>query len=166
MAGAVARGRFRQYAGGRIERRLEPETQANRWQTRNSLVSLFHDVRTVGGGVVFQLRVERAGVLAVQNIDDLRVQLPASRLTARTPRGAHVHPGEHREPSRVEIGHAAEINGVDRSSGIVDRRQQFVCDAVAIPIVGIVLGRDAQTDGRSTRKSRRDAGRRGDLPSV
>src|SRR5262245_902927 len=55
--------------------RLKPEPQANRWQAWNSLVSLLHDARTVRGRIVFELRVERAGVLAVQHIDDLHVQL-------------------------------------------------------------------------------------------
>ena len=54
-------------------------------EARYREITLFDDARTVGDWIVLEPRIERAGVPEVQQVDDLRVELPAPGRTTRPP---------------------------------------------------------------------------------
>ena len=58
--------------------------------------------------VVFQSRFERAGVLAIEEIDHLCVELPPAGGAAWPPRGAQINAREHRQPRARQVVDAAE----------------------------------------------------------
>src|SRR5688572_23966853 len=68
----------------------EAETHSQRRQPGNRLVAHFHYSRLVGRGIVLELRFKRTGVLAVQQVDDLGIELPAAGGPARAPADAHI----------------------------------------------------------------------------
>ena len=68
----------------------EPEAHSERRQPGNRLVAHFHYARLVRRGVVLELRVKRTGVLAVQQVDDLGIELPAAGGPSRAPGDAHI----------------------------------------------------------------------------
>src|SRR5436190_3370107 len=81
---------------------LKPETKPDGRQTRNALIALLNDRRPVRGRVVFEHRFQGAGVLPVQQVDDLREQFPSALRAVRPPCDAQVDPREQRKPRRVQ----------------------------------------------------------------
>ena len=94
--------------------RLEPEADADCRQPGNRLVSLFDNARLVGAGIVFETRLDGAGVLSIEQVDDLSVELPPACGTARAPGRAQIDAGKRWQPCAVEVANGTKIHFVDQ----------------------------------------------------